>query len=166
MEQAIDNSDLTIRDQVFPGDIETVRTITRATGFFHEAEVEIAVELVEERLAKGLKSGYHYLFAEREGKVTGFTTFGPIGCTKASFDLYWIVVHPDYQGRQIGKQLLCLAEEKIKQLGGRRIYIETSSRELYRPTQGFYLKNGYRQEAVIEDFYDEDDSRLIYVKVI
>lgn len=162
----MDTNQINIRDQVFPGDREIVENITRATGFFHEPEVDIAVELVDERLAKGLKSGYHYLFAELEGRVAGFTTFGPIGCTAASYDLYWIVVHPDFQGRQIGKTLLCLTEEKIRQLGGRRIYIETSSRELYKPTQGFYLKNGYRQEAMIEDFYDTGDSRLIYVKVV
>ena len=53
----MDTNQINIRDQVFPGDREIVENITRATGFFHEPEVDIAVELVDERLAKGLKSG-------------------------------------------------------------------------------------------------------------
>jgi len=158
--------EITIRDTVLSTDIEKVRAVTHATGFFHESEVDIAVELVEERLAKGIKSGYHFLLAEVGERLAGYTTYGPIGCTVASYDLYWIVVHPEFQGQHIGKKLLALTEQKVQALGGKRMYIETSSRELYRSTQGFYIKNGYKLEAVIEDFYDTGDSRMIYVKVV
>ncbi len=63
-------------------------------GFSLEAEVEVAVELVQERLAKGLTSEYFFVFAEQDGKRRGLYLFGPIACTLASYDLYWIVVHP------------------------------------------------------------------------
>ena len=56
------------------------------------------------------------------------------------------------------------AEKEIKRLGGRAIYIETSSKPLYKPTQKFYLDNGYRIEAILKDFYDLNDDKLIFTK--
>ena len=57
-------------------------------------------------------------------------------------------------------------ETAIAAMGGTRIYIETSSRSLYEPTRGFYLKHGYKQEALIKDFYAPGDSKIIYAKVL
>ena len=81
-----------------------------------------------------------------------------------SFDLYWIAVHKDHQGLSIGKKLLVKTEKKIKTMGGMGVYIETSSRDLYKPTQGFYLNAGYHQEATLKDYYSPGDSKIIYVK--
>ncbi|MBN1105272.1 MAG: GNAT family N-acetyltransferase, partial [Deltaproteobacteria bacterium] len=58
---------LSYRDTPVPPDIKTIREIVSSSGFFSPAEVEIAGELVEERLAKGVSSGYHFIFAEDDG---------------------------------------------------------------------------------------------------
>lgn len=158
---------LTFRDHALPGDSAAVRDIVESTGFFNGDEVLIAVELVEERLSRGIECGYHFLFCEAEGvSVVGYTCFGPIPGTETSFDLYWIAVHTDYRGQGIGRNLIERTETAIAVMGGTRIYIETSSRSLYKPTQGFYLRQGYGQEAVIKDFYAPDDSKIIYAKVL
>lgn len=158
---------LAYRDHVMPADRDTVKDIVESTGFFHTEEVDIAVEIVDERLEKGEPSGYHFLFCENgDADVLGYTCFGPIPGTEKSFDLYWIAVHRQYQGRGIGRGLLGRSEDVIKSKGGSRIYIETSSRELYRPTQAFYTASGYIQEAVLQDFYSPGDSKIIYVKAV
>jgi GNAT superfamily N-acetyltransferase len=139
--------------------------MAESTGFFHPEEVLIAVELVEERLKKGEQSGYHFIFAEeRPGHAVGYTCFGPTPGTRSSFDLYWIVVREDRQGRGIGKALLAQTEAAIVLSGGSRIYVETSSRDLYEPTRSFYLASGYHREAFLEDFYSPGDGKIIYVK--
>jgi GNAT superfamily N-acetyltransferase len=143
-----------------------VRAITESTGFFYPKEVDTAVELVEERLLKGPRCGYHYLFAEQEGKTLGFTSYGPIACTKESYDLYWIVVSGDYRGKGLGTRLLEQTEEAIAALGGARVYIETSARPLYTPTRAFYLGRGYSQIAELEDFYAPGDAKAMYLKVL
>ncbi|MEW5816148.1 MAG: GNAT family N-acetyltransferase [Spirochaetota bacterium] len=158
------NSIITFRETLVPEDITIVREITESTAFFHPAEIETALELVAERLAKGVKSGYFFLFAEVENKTRGYSCFGPIACTQSSYDLFWIAVHRDYRGRGLGKELLKKSEEVIKGLGGTRIYVETSSRELYRPTRLFYEARGYVREAVLEDFYAPGDSKVVYLK--
>jgi hypothetical protein len=46
------------------------------------------------------------------------------------------------------------------------VYIETSNRPQYEPTRGFYLRCGYRIDAVLEDFYAAGDAKVIYVKAL
>lgn len=154
------------RHEAKPSDVKDVLMIAQSSGFFNSAELEMAVELVEERLALGDESGYHFIFAERSGKAIGFTCFGPIAGTEGSYDLYWIALLDGFRGMGIGKKLLSLTENRIAEMGGRRIYIETSSRDQYDPTRQFYEARGYKEEALLQDFYAPGDSKVIYVKVL
>ena len=143
-------------------DIENVREIITSTSFFQTHEIPVAVELVEERLSKGVESGYHFIFVETEGKTVAYACFGEIPCTKGSFDLYWIATHNEYRGKGIGKMLMAEVESHIKGIGGRVIYIETSSKAQYEPTRKFYENYGCKTEAVLKNFYDLNDSKHIY----
>jgi GNAT superfamily N-acetyltransferase len=158
---------ISIRDRVHPGDPASVRRITESSGFFSAAEVDVAVELVQTRLFQGERSGYNFLFADAGapiGDTIGYSCYGPIPCTLASFDLYWVAVHDSYRGLGLGRLLLADSEEVIRRMGGRRIYVETSSRAQYRPTRVFYDRTGYLEQAVIPDFYAPGDGKIIYVK--
>ncbi len=154
------------RETVAEEDRDHVRRIVASTGFFTAPEIEVAVELVDERLAKGPASGYRFIFAEREGRTIGYSCFGPIACTTASYDLYWIAVEEEARGAKLGSALLVRSEAAIKLLGGTRVYVETSSRPQYEPTRRFYEGRGYRQEALLEDFYAPGDGKVMYVKVV
>jgi ribosomal protein S18 acetylase RimI-like enzyme len=157
---------ISFRYEVSPADCQTVRAIVASTGFFSQEEIDVAVELVEERLAKGPPSGYHFVFAERDGQVLGYTCYGPIALTAASYDLFWIAVDQAHQGQKIGKILLAKSEELIRAAGGRQVYIETSNRGQYASTRGFYLRCGYQEVAVMKDFYDIGDDKVIYERVL
>ena len=124
----------------------------------------MAVELVRERLDKGEKSGYYFIFGETDGTMAGYACYGPIAGTQCSFDLYWIAVDNGMRGGGIGSLLLKKAEAAILGMGGGRVYVETSSRDQYEPTRAFYLRNGYRLEADLKDFYAPGDSKIIFVK--
>jgi D-alanine-D-alanine ligase len=152
------------REEVRPEDRRAVDRLVRATGFFSEEEAEIAVELVEERLAKGDASGYFFLFAEEGDRLLGYACFGPIPGSVHSFDLYWIAVAPGEQGRGIGRTLMAASERIMAGCGARRVYADTSSRPQYEPTRAFYLACGYREEAFLADFYAPGDGKVIFVK--
>jgi D-alanine-D-alanine ligase len=145
-------------------DPERIRQLVDVTGFFHPAEVDVAVELVEERMAKGPESGYHFIMGEYDGRLVGYTCYGPIPCTATSYDLYWIAVHPDFQGRGLGRKLLEEGERLIKAAGGTRVYVDTSQRVQYASTRAFYESCGYRLETVLVDFYGPGDGKAIYSK--
>ncbi len=158
---------VTFRTTVSADDRRVVRSIVDSTGFFNPVEVDVAVELVDEHLAKGPEeSGYHFVFAELGGRTVGYACYGPIAGTRESHDLFWIAVDRSSQSEGVGRKLLCEAESQIFQRGGRRVYAETSSREQYVPTRTFYERSGYLREASLRDFYAPGDDKVIYVKVL
>lgn len=154
------------RSEVCKNDLINVREIIESTGFFHSHEIDVAIELVEEKWEEGAESTYQFIFAEKDGKTIGYTCFGNIPCTLHSYDLYWIAVHNDYRSLGLGKILMDKTEEAIKKLGGKGIYIETSSQEKYIPTQKFYDKCNCELIARFKDFYDEGDDKLVYKKTL
>jgi D-alanine-D-alanine ligase len=158
--------DIEFRHEVQPEDVATVEQMTRETGFFREDEILIAVELVEERLAKGPESGYFFVFALVDHQVAGYTCYGPVPCTLTSHDLYWIAVYPKFQNLGIGKRLLAETERLTRNSGGQRIYIETSHKSQYESTRSFYTRCGYTLASLLEDFYSPGDAKATYCKVL
>lgn len=157
---------ITLRTDVCPADRQAVEEMVKSTEFFSAAEVGIAVELIDDRLAKGGASDYHFVFCDLDGQTVGYACYGLIACTVHSFDVYWIAVHRDFQRQSLGQLLMDASEERIAQMDGRRIYVETSGRSQYESTRRFYERCGYDVEAVFRDFYDVGDDKVVYVKVL
>ena len=153
---------LTLRTEVRSADCATVARLVRATQMFSAEEVDIAVELVSERLAKGDSSGYRFLILEDAAGWAGYSCYGLIPCTTISYDLYWIVVDPTRQRQGLGRLLVALAEEAASALGGRAMYIDTSGQDRYRPTRQFYENCGYELAACLPDFYALGDAKCIF----
>ncbi len=152
------------RTDIKPTDPKAVDEIVRSTGFFREDEIHVAVELVRERLDKGPGSGYEFIFFDVGGKTVAYICYGLIPCSLISYDLYWIATHQDHRGKGIGKMLMAETEKFIRKAGGKAIYVETSSKEVYKPTCAFYLSNKYTLKAQFEDFYDVGDDKLVFIK--
>ena len=126
------------RSAVTAGDVGRVRVAS--TGFFNAADVELAANLVTERLTKGLSSGYHFVLAERDANLVGFACYGPIYGTRDSFELFWIAVTPEEQRRGLGAQVYARAEAAMSEAGAKSIYADTSSSDSCACTRFFYVK--------------------------
>lgn len=145
-------------------DREAIMKAIVNTDFFRHNEVAVALEVLDDSLKSGENGEYQSYTAEVEGKVAGWVCFGHTPCTVATYDLYWIVVSPDFQGKGVGKALMEHAEKLIEEAGGKIIVVETSGRPVYNPTRQFYLKLGYKEETRLSDFYAENDDKVIYIK--
>jgi ribosomal protein S18 acetylase RimI-like enzyme len=154
---------LQFRYEVLETDPATIVEIVRSTGFFHEHEIPVARELAEERLLKGVQSGYSFVFGQVDRKVISYACYGQIPCTLGTYDLYWIVTHHDFRGRGAGFIVLNETLRLIKLNQGRMLIAETSTKKQYSETRAFYKKNGFLCEAEITDFYAPDDGKAIYV---
>jgi ribosomal protein S18 acetylase RimI-like enzyme len=160
-------SELNFRDTPVPTDRSVVRQLAHDSGGFTAREIEVAVELVEERLTRGLSaSGYHFLFAQWAPGVPalGYACYGPIPLTSASWDLYWIAVARPGQGRGIGRRLLAEVERRAAALGAASLYADSSGRNAYARTRAFYLAAGYSRAADLPDFYGPGDAKVVFAK--
>jgi GNAT superfamily N-acetyltransferase len=157
---------LTFRTTPEIRDIISIREIVESTKFFYDHEIEIAVELIEERLNRGEETGYYFVFAELDGVTVAYSCYGPIEMSKTSFDLYWIATHNDYRGKGIGKKLLDETFRAARNMGCRIIIAETSGLPHYAPTRAFYATTGFDLEARLKDFYDIGDDKVFYTKRI
>lgn len=154
------------REAVRVEDIESVRMLVAGTAMFSAAEIDIAAELVMERIEKGRASGYEFVLVEEGGKLAGYACYGPIPGSETSYDLYWIAVNADRQGRGLGREILARAEEAMRRRGARQVYADTSTSERYAPTRGFYVNAGYTVAATFADFYRPGDGKVIFIKTL
>jgi GNAT superfamily N-acetyltransferase len=146
-------------------DRQTVLALIDATDMFTPEEIVIAEELIDAFLDQPDQKDYTVIVIENENnRVVGYLCYGPTPLTYGTYDLYWMAVSPQEQGRGYGKQLVHWLEEKVKEANGRLIVIETSSQPKYEPTRQFYLRLAYKEVARIADFYKPGDDRVIYVK--
>jgi ribosomal protein S18 acetylase RimI-like enzyme len=152
------------REALRPEDAGEVRRMVEETAMFTNDEADVAVELVDERLAKGPSSGYDFLFAQRAGRSVGYACFGPIPGAPGRWDLYWIVVRPEAQHGGVGRDLLRRAEALMSGRGAERIYIDTSTSKKYTPTRAFYRAMGYRKVAELPDFFHDGDGKAIFMR--
>jgi GNAT superfamily N-acetyltransferase len=157
---------ITFRTTPEKRDIQRVMEIVESTKFFYDHEVEIAAELVAERLAHGESTGYYFVFAEVDGVTAAYACFGPITMSQTCFDLYWIATHNDFRGKGIGRQLLEETYKHARNMGCKIIIAETSGLEHYAPTRAFYISNKFELEASLKNFYTEGDDKLFYTKRI
>jgi ribosomal protein S18 acetylase RimI-like enzyme len=161
------NADV-FRHEPRPEDLGAVRALVLATAVFKPEEVTVAVELVQERLARGPESGYEFIFRSRQDGpdhphvLAGYACYGRIPCTRASWDLYWIAVDPAWQGHGLGRRLLREVMAAVRAAGGERIFAETSSTPAYGGTRRFYLATGFVERARFEHFYDRGDDKVVY----
>jgi D-alanine-D-alanine ligase len=152
--------------RVQAADRDSILGLLRASKFFRPDEIDIARDVLDTSIAKGAEGHYQTFVADERGKTIGWISFGPASCALGTFDIYWIAVAPRRQRYGIGKALLQYAEMQIRQRGGRLSVIETSSRSIYDATRQFYVRLGYREAAVLRNFYAPGDDKVIYLKAL
>lgn len=149
-----------------PAHKEPIRKLLWETNAFRSDEVEVALELVDESLSYTSfnPENYQIYCAVGSEGLLGYVCFGKTPMTLSTYDLYWIAVAREAQGKGVGKALFEFTCKEVQKQGGKLIVIETSSQAQYEKTRRFYEKVGCQLEATIKDFYRVGDDKLIYTK--
>ena len=155
-----------LRESITASDIPAVGRLTGGTGNFTGEEVDVALEVARDGIARGDASGYHFIWYATHETDAGFCCYGPIPCTVGRFEIYWIVVDRKLQHRGIGSMLIGEAEKRIRAMNGTAVYLDTSLKDSYRATRVFYEKNGYLPVARLDDFFADGDHKVIYRKLL
>ena len=131
-------------------------------GAFGAYEVEVAIGMFDE----GLAGDYTLLGVELDGALRGYACIGHAGLTEASWYLYWICVHPAFQGRGVGRALQAAVEALVRARGGDKLVLETSAREGYARSRRFYETAGFAVQGRIVGFYRHGEDCIIYCKAL
>jgi ribosomal protein S18 acetylase RimI-like enzyme len=135
------------------------------TRVFTSEEIEVAMEVIDIVLKDQTQKDYHiYCMVDDQGQPIGYICYGPAPMTQGTFDLYWIVVDPDFQGQRIGYQLLGFLEKVLRGMNGRMVLADTSSIPEYEKAQKFYLQNGFQEVARVPDYYWPGNDRVTFCK--
>ncbi|MEM7553952.1 MAG: GNAT family N-acetyltransferase [Cyanobacteria bacterium P01_A01_bin.84] len=158
------NSTLTIRPAK-RDDTDTIMNIAQAIGLFEGEELEELGNMLSGYFENSLGEGHSWVVCE-DGGVVGVTYFAPEQYAYGVYNLYFIAVHPQHQGKGKGAAILKYVEKTLTQKGERLLLVETSGLPNFELTRKFYRKQGYEEEARIRDFYKAGDDKIIFRKAL
>jgi len=102
--------------------------------------------------------------AELQDNPIAVAYFAPERMTVGTYNLYLIAIHKEFQGKGYGKEIMNFIEQYLKELNGRILIVETSGLPEFELTRKFYDKCNYERAAVIKEFYQEREDKVIFWK--
>jgi ribosomal protein S18 acetylase RimI-like enzyme len=148
-----------------PKDRDRLHSTLIEARVFTREEINVAMELIDIVMKDEKQKDYKiHCMVDGQDQPVGYICYGPTPMTEGTFDLYWIVVNPNFQGQGIGSNLLNFLEKVLKGMGGRMILAETSSITEYEETQRFYLQRGFQEVGRVPDYYYPGNDRITYCK--
>ena len=149
--------------QATADDKDSLLAIAQATGLFAPEELEGFGEMMDDQLSGAEEQCW---IADDENGIVGAAYYAPEPFAEGVWNLYFIGVHPDEQGKGRGSALIRYVEERLRKQGDRLLLVETSAQESFEATRTFYRKNGYDEEARIRDYYKDGDDKIIFRKAL
>lgn len=128
-----------------PADKETVLELIRLNTptFFAPEEEEELVYYLDNEIEQ-------YFILELDNQIVGSGGFNYSKNPKVAY-LSWDIIHPDFQGKTLGSQLLEYRMEQLKKDKKIQIITVRTSQFVYP----FYKKHNFRLEEVVEDYWAE-----------
>ncbi|MEM9045825.1 MAG: GNAT family N-acetyltransferase [Pseudomonadota bacterium] len=140
-------------------DIPALREIVAQTELF---PAEVLPDLLTPFLEG--QEGQLWLTALAGTRPLGFCFAEAEPMTAGTWNLRAIAVSPSRQGQGVGSLLITGLEERLRELGGRILLIDTSSAAAFAGARAVYLHLGFQVEARIRDFWAEGDDKITHWK--
>lgn len=149
-----------------PEDVETILDMAGASGLF-SANAMMDAEDMAWDTAYGDSSDDHTFLQAKvdaggEVQTVGFICFGPIPHWPGEYELYGITVSHEYQRMGIGSGLVTEMLRRIKESGGRRVFLETGEDKGYESARCFYEANEFVCERRFHKQFIPLDGGVIY----
>ena len=120
--------------------------------------------MLDEYHSMDAESGHRILVWDDEGGLIGIVYFTPKAFTDRVWELLMIAVDESHHRRGIGSKMLVAVEDELRDGDGRMLLIETSDKAAFERTRQFYHKHGYKQVAIIPDFFADGDGKVSFIK--
>ncbi len=148
-----------------PDDTNTIMNLAQAVGLFEGEELEELGGMLTGYFEDSLGEGHSWIVCD-DGGVVGVAYFAPEQYAYGVYNLYFIAVHPKYQGKGYGTAIVNYVEKTLAEQEVRLLLVETSGLPNFELTRKFYRKQRYEEEARIRDYYKAGNDKIIFRKVL
>ena len=146
-------------------DKKAIIAVADAIGLFESQELEELGNMLTEYFDSKQDKGSSWIVYDYGG-IIGVAYYAPEPYGYGTWNLYFIAVHPEHQGKGYGGQILQYVEQTLAAQGERLLLIETSGLPNFERTRKFYCKHGYQEEARIKEFYRPGEDKIIFRKML
>lgn len=146
---------------VTPDDLAALKRVIDAVGLFPSEMLDAMIAPFFE----GEPGGEFWLVFD-DGDVQAVAYAAPERMTEGTWNLLLIAVHPKRQGEGIGAALMAQAESMLAAQGERILLVETSGLPEFGRTRAFYDRLGYEREALIRDYYQAGEDKIVFRKAL
>lgn len=147
--------------KILKTDLPTLKEVLDSSELFPS---ELLDGMIDDYLNNEDSTAIWFTTVDEDDKPISIAYCAPEQMTEGTYNLYAIAVHKTYQGQGIGSKMMEYIEDLLRQQGHRVLLVETSGLPEYELTRKFYHQCDYHQEAVIRDFYQEGEDKVVFWK--
>ena len=109
----------------------------------------------------------YYFVWQNDSKVLGIAglhhyNWGP----KENVWLGWFALDPDLQGKGLGSKLFDEMIVLAKEMGFKKMFIETYISPAFEKAREFYQNKGFKPAGEIENYLPDGEPMIVYLKVL
>ncbi|MEO1398769.1 MAG: GNAT family N-acetyltransferase [Pseudomonadota bacterium] len=142
-------------------DTPAIQSIVDQTGLF---PADLVPDLLDPFLTE--QTTEFWRTARIGQEIVGFAYIVPEMLAEGTWTLTAIAIALAHQRSGTGSVLLNAVENHLRTLHQRILLVDTSSTEDFEMARGFYIRNGYNEEARIRDFWAEGDDKVVFRKAL
>jgi ribosomal protein S18 acetylase RimI-like enzyme len=146
--------------EIEPKDLKRLKEVIDSTGLFPSALLD---DMTNDFFTNQDTSEI-WLTKEVDNIPVAVVYCAPERMTEGTFNLYLIAIDQKFQGKGIGSEMMTYIENLLREKGIRILIVETSSLPEFELTRQFYDNLGYTREAVIREFYQEGEDKVVFWK--
>lgn len=141
-------------------DIDGLKNVLDSCGLFPSEYLD---EMISDYFNNSDTQDIWFTYIDNDRPVSlGYCV--PEKLTFGTYNLLAIGVLENSQRKGIANEMMNYIERKLKSKDGRILIVETSSDDEQVGARKLYEKNGYTQEAVIRDFWNDGEDKIVFWK--
>lgn len=146
--------------KVTPSDLESLKQVLDSCGLFPPEYLD---DMISDYFDNLNTNEIWFTFVEDDTPISiGYCV--PEKLTTGTYNLLAIGVSVNVQRKGIASEMMNYIEQELKTMGARILIVETSSDDAQIGARNLYNKLGYDQEAIIRDFWNEGEDKIIFRK--
>jgi ribosomal protein S18 acetylase RimI-like enzyme len=146
--------------EVIHSDLDSLKIVLDSCGLFPSEYLD---DMISDYFYNLDTNEIWFTYVENDSPISiGYCI--PEKLTSGTYNILAIGVSENHQRKGVAVEMMNFIEQKLKTIGARVLIVETSSDDAQIGARNLYQKLGYNQEAVIRDFWNEGEDKIVYWK--